>query len=57
MQHPAGVLPSQEVSGDILVKALLNEREVTMPVATNQFPYYRWNDLREYYLKKLNSFN
>ena len=44
-------------SGDILVKALLNEREVTMPVATNQFPYYRWNDLREYYLKKLNSFN
>ena len=37
----------------VLVKALLNEREVTLPVSTTQFPYYKWSDLREYYIKKL----
>ena len=40
-------------TGDILVKALLNENEVTMPVETATFPYYKWNDLREFYLAKL----
>ena len=43
-------------TGDILVKALLNEREVTLPVATTQPPYYRWTDLREYWLQKLRQF-
>ena len=38
---------------DILVKALLNEREVSMPVPTTQYPYYKWSDLRRYYLDKL----
>lgn len=42
--------------GDILVKALLNEREVTLPVKTRQFPYYKWKDLRQYYLKRLEWF-
>ncbi|MBR1682329.1 MAG: histidine-type phosphatase [Bacteroidaceae bacterium] len=42
--------------GDILVKALLNEREMTLPVPTTQHPYYRWADLRAYYLKKLADF-
>ena len=39
--------------GDILVKALLNEREASLPVKTDQYPYYRWADLRQYYLDKL----
>ena len=39
--------------GDILVKALLNEREVSMPVEPVKFPYYRWDDLRAYYTAKL----
>jgi hypothetical protein len=39
--------------GDILVKALLNEREVSMPVKTKQYPYYKWKDLRKYYLSRL----
>ena len=34
---------------DILVKVLLNEHEVHIPVATTQFPYYRWTDVRAYY--------
>ena len=43
-------------SDDILVKALLNERECTLPVKTNQYPYYKWSDLRQYYLDKLAKF-
>ena len=42
---------------DVLVKALLNEREVSMPVATTQYPYYKWSDLRKYYLDKLDRFD
>ena len=38
---------------DILVKALLNERECTLPIKTTQYPYYKWTDLRQYYLDKL----
>lgn len=48
--------PKKGKPGDILVKALLNEREVKMPVATDQFPYYKWDDLRQYYLDKLSRF-
>ena len=48
--------PQNGRSGDILVKALLNERETRLPVATNQYPYYKWADLRAYYLKKLADF-
>ena len=49
--------PKKGKSGDILVKALLNEREQTLPVHTDNYPYYRWADLRAYYLKKLQSFD
>jgi len=42
--------------GDILVKALLNEREATLPITTDTPPYYKWNDLREYWSQKLNEY-
>jgi len=45
--------PKKGKTGDILVKALLNENEVTMPVETDMFPYYKWSEVREYYLNKL----
>ena len=51
-----GPVNMTDPNADILVKALLNEREVTLPVPTTQHPYYRWADLRAYYLKKLDSF-
>jgi hypothetical protein len=35
------------------VKALLNEREVSLPVKTTQYPYYKWKDLRKYYQGRL----
>ena len=48
--------PKKNKSGDILVKALLNERETKLPVAPVQWPYYRWTDLRQYYLDKIAKF-
>lgn len=41
---------------DILVKVLLNEKEASLPISTDQYPYYRWTDLRRYYLQKLDAF-
>ena len=38
---------------DVLFKVLLNENEATLPLPTNQAPYYRWGDFRQYYLDKL----
>ncbi|MBR5685260.1 MAG: histidine-type phosphatase [Muribaculaceae bacterium] len=38
---------------DILVLPLLNEREATLPVATDVAPYYHWNDVRDYFIDKL----
>ena len=39
---------------DVLVKVLLNEREVSLPIADkSKAPYYKWNDVKEYYLHKL----
>lgn len=39
---------------DILVKFLLNEHEATLPVETEQWPYYEWSDVRDYLTDKLN---
>ena len=44
-------------NGDILVKALLNEREMTLPAKPVSGPYYRWDDLRQYYLEKIKRFS
>ncbi len=49
--------PKKGRSGDVLVKALLNENEATLPVATDSFPYYRWQDVRQYYIDKLDAFD
>ncbi|MCE2616837.1 MAG: histidine-type phosphatase [Phocaeicola sp.] len=40
-------------SDDVLVKCLLNEHEVRLPVSTNQAPYYHWTDVEKYYRAKL----
>ena len=34
---------------DVIVKFMLNEREISIPVATDNFPFYRWKDVRDYY--------
>lgn len=45
--------PKKGKSGDILVKALLNEREVSLPIPTDRYPYYKWAELRNYYKEKI----
>ena len=42
---------------DILVKALLNEQEVTLPATPVEGPDYRWADLRDKYLAKIAPFD
>ena len=40
---------------DILVKLLLNEREVTLPVKTDCAPFYHWKDVRAYWMQVVES--
>lgn len=49
--------PKKGKEGDILVKALLNEREVTLPGTPVEGKYYKWLDLRQYYQEKLDKYN
>lgn len=45
----------KDKKGDVLVKVLHNEREVHIPVNTDMWPYYRWSDVRAYYVTVLDS--
>jgi len=38
---------------EYLLKVLLNEKETRLPVPTLQYPYYKWEEVRDYYLEKL----
>jgi multiple inositol-polyphosphate phosphatase / 2,3-bisphosphoglycerate 3-phosphatase len=38
-----------------LIKVLLNEKEAKLPIATDIYPFYDWNKVKEYYIKKLAS--
>ena len=41
---------------DVLVKVLLNNREVRLPLQTDCAPYYHWKDFKAYYLNKLDAY-
>ena len=43
-------------NGDVLLKVLLNENEAKLPLKAVEGPYYKWNDFRDYFLKKLDSY-
>jgi len=46
---------STDTQRDYLVKFLLNEKEVAIEgLKTNNFPYYKWEDVKTFYTKKLN---
>lgn len=47
---------SSPADKDVLVKVLLNEDEATLPLKAKDAPYYRWADVREFWLKKLDSY-
>lgn len=38
---------------NILVKFLLNEQEAKIPLETNTFPYYKWEEVKQYYKQLL----
>lgn len=39
---------------DVLVKVMLNEREVNLPLKSECAPYYKWSEVRKYYMDILN---
>lgn len=39
----------QNKEGDVLVKMMLNEREVAFPILTDNFPFYEWSKVKRYY--------
>ena len=43
----------KNAEGDVLVKALLNEQEATLPFDSAQGPYYSWEDFKAYYLPRI----
>lgn len=36
-------------SADILVRVMLNERDVTMPIESENAPYYEWSKMKKYF--------
>lgn len=38
---------------DILVKFMLNERETSIPLKTDSYPFYKWSDVRAYFMNIL----
>jgi len=43
---------SRKAPDDILVKCLLNGSEATLPMATDNYPYYKWDDVRQFYSER-----
>lgn len=44
---------SNQPNQPILIKVMLNEREVHLPLPTNNFPYYQSDEVKQYYKNKL----
>jgi hypothetical protein len=44
---------SERDDPDVLVKVLLNGHEAQLPIESDCAPYYHWNDVKRYYLRKL----
>jgi hypothetical protein len=44
---------SSAAEAPFLVEILFNEKAVHIPAPTPQFPYYRWDVVRHYYIEKL----
>ena len=43
----------RNAAGEVIAKVLHNERETAVPeVATDMFPFYKWDDLKTYWSKK-----
>ena len=45
----------KKASDEVLVKCLLNGEEAKLPVPTDNYPYYKWSDFRQFYQDRCNS--
>lgn len=45
----------RERGGEVLVKLLHNEQEVSLPLPGDTAPYYRWRDFRDFYTARMDS--
>ena len=52
----AGTADKDSAGKDILVKVLRNENEAKLPIKPVKWPYYRWSDVKAYYLDKINKY-
>ena len=43
----------KEGTADILVRILHNEHEMYLPLASARPPYYKWDDLRAFYHRRI----
>lgn len=46
---------SKKAGDDVLVKCLLNGHEASLPLPTDNYPYYKWSDFRRFYTERCNS--
>ncbi|MBQ6244868.1 MAG: hypothetical protein IJK55_09180 [Bacteroidales bacterium] len=46
---------SRRHPGEVLVKCLLNGFEASLPMQTDTFPYYKWEDVRAFYRNRCDS--
>lgn len=44
---------NQKSPEKVLVKILHNERETRIPVKTDIWPYYDWNDVKSYFQSRI----
>jgi len=52
------ILYQQKGTKNYLVKVMLNENEAQITgLTTKNFPFYKWSDLKDFYLKKLSMWN
>lgn len=47
--------PVNNPKGEVLVKILHNEKESTLPVASDCWPYYKWTDVRAHFQNRLDT--
>ncbi|MBD5200452.1 MAG: histidine-type phosphatase [Bacteroidales bacterium] len=40
---------NQKDPDDVLVKFMLNERETSIPIKTNTWPFYKWSEVKNFY--------
>ena len=48
--------PLKENKNDIIVKILLNEQEVTLPLKSYNGNFYKWNDIKQLYINRINQY-